>query len=241
VGTTWQSVLGHSDQFLQGTLLTIEVSLVAFVLAFVIGLIGAAGRRSARWFPRAAAGVFVEVIRNTPVLLQVFVAYFALPSLGLPLSRFEAGVAALAINVGAYLTEILRAGIEAVPRGQREAGQVLALSRWTSFRHVVMPQALRNVYPAVVNQFVQVILGTSLLSAIALPELTGTAETINSQTLLTMEVFTVALVIYLVLTNVVSLLAGLLGRVMFRPPLRTSVRPRLRLRPVGSSSEGTLV
>jgi len=237
VGTTWQSILGHSHEFLQGTVLTIEVSVVAFALAFLLGLVGAVGRRSTRWLPRAAAGVFVEIIRNTPVLLQVFVAYFALPSLGLPLSRFEAGVAALAVNAGAYLTEILRAGMDAVPRGQREAAQVLALGRWASFRHVVMPQALRNVYPAVVNQFVQVILGTSLLSAIALPELTGTAETINSQTLLTMEVFTVALVIYLVLTNVVSLAASLLARVMFRPPLRTSVRPRLRLRPVGSSGE----
>jgi polar amino acid transport system permease protein len=240
VGTSWQSIFDHSDLFVQGTLLTIEVSVVAFVLAFLIGLVGAAGRRSKYWLPRAAAGVFVEVIRNTPVLLQVFVAYFALPSLGLPLTRFEAGVFALAINVGAYLTEILRSGIEAVPRGQREAGQVLALSRWVNFRHVVMPQALRNVYPAVVNQFVQIILGTSLLSAIALPELTGTAQTINSQTLLTMQVFTVALVIYLVLTNAVSLGAAALGRVLFRPPLRTSVRPRLRLRPAGVSREGTL-
>ncbi len=240
MGTSWQSIFDHSDLLLQGTLLTIEVSVVAFLLAFLIGLVGAAGRRSKYWLPRAAAGVFVEVIRNTPVLLQVFVAYFALPSLGLPLTRFEAGVAALAINVGAYLTEILRSGIEAVPRGQREAGQVLALSRWVSFRHVVMPQALRNVYPAVVNQFVQIILGTSLLSAIALPELTGTAQTINSETLLTMQVFTVALVIYLVLTNVVSFGAAALGRVLFRPPLRTSVRPRLRLRPAGTSREGTL-
>jgi polar amino acid transport system permease protein len=241
VGTTWQSIFDHSAEFAQGTALTMEVAVVAFVLAFLIGVVGAAGRRSTRWFPRAVAGVFVEIIRNTPVLLQVFVAYFALPSLGLPLSRFEAGVAALAINAGAYLTEILRSGIAAVPRGQREAGQVLALSRWTTFRHVVMPQALRNVYPAVVNQFIQVILGTSLLSAIALPELTGTAQTVNSQTLLTMQVFTVALVIYLIVTNVVSFAAAALARLIFRPPLRTSVRPRLRLRPAGAAGEGTLV
>jgi len=241
VGTTWQSIFDHSAEFARGTALTMEVAVVAFVLAFLIGVVGAAGRRSTRWFPRAVAGVFVEIIRNTPVLLQVFVAYFALPSLGLPLSRFEAGVAALAINAGAYLTEILRSGIAAVPRGQREAGQVLALSRWTTFRHVVMPQALRNVYPAVVNQFIQVILGTSLLSAIALPELTGTAQTVNSQTLLTMQVFTVALVIYLILTNLVSFAAAGLASLIFRPPLRTSVRPRLRLRPAGAAGEGNLV
>jgi polar amino acid transport system permease protein len=229
--TDWQPMLDHAGEFVRGTLLTAEVSVLAFVLAFALALLGAAGRRSPRWLPRVLAGTFVEVIRNTPVLLQVFVAYFALPSVGIPLSRFQAGVAALAVNAGAYLTEVLRSGIEAVPKGQREAAGVLALSEWASFRYVVMPQALRNVYPAVVNQFVQVILGTSLLSAIALPELTGTAQTVNSETLLTMQVFAVALVIYLVLTNVVSLGAGLLGRVLFRPPLRTSVRPRLRLRP----------
>lgn len=240
MSSSWQAVLGHAGEFAQGTLLTLEVSCLAFVIAFLLGIVGAAGRRSRSRFPRAVAGVFVEVIRNTPVLLQVFVAYFALPSLGLPLSRFEAGVAALAVNAGAYLTEILRAGMEAVPRGQREAGQVLGLTQWTTFRHVVLPQALRNVYPAVVNQFVQVILGTSLLSAIALPELTGTAQSVNSDTLLTMQVFGVALVIYLVLTNLVSFAAALLGRVIFRPPLRTSMRPRVRLRPRRLSGEGSL-
>jgi polar amino acid transport system permease protein len=239
VSSSWQSVLGHAGEYWQGTLTTIEVSCLSFVLAFVIGVLGASGRRSRLWLPRAVAGVFVEVIRNTPVLLQVFVAYFALPSLGLPLSRFEAGVAALAINVGAYLTEILRAGIEAVPKGQGEAAHVLALSRWTTFRHVVLPQALRNVYPAVVNQFVQIILGTSLLSAIALPELTGTAQSVNSETLLTTESFTVALVIYLVLTNLVSFGASLLGRVLFRPPLRTSSSRRVRLRPRLVTGEGS--
>ena len=168
--TDWQPMLDHAGDFVRGTLLTAEVSVLAFVLAFALALLGAAGRRSPRRLPRVLAGTFVEVIRNTPVLLQVFVAYFALPSVGIPLSRFQAGVAALAVNAGAYLTEVLRSGIEAVPKGQREAAGVLALSEWASFRYVVMPQALRNVYPAVVNQFVQVILGTSLLSAIALPE-----------------------------------------------------------------------
>jgi polar amino acid transport system permease protein len=239
VSSSWQVVFNHTDEYWQGTLMTIEVSCLAFVLAFLIGVLGASGRRSRHRLPRAVAGVFVEVIRNTPVLLQVFVAYFALPSIGLPLSRFEAGVAALAINVGAYLTEILRAGIDAVPKGQGEAAHVLALSRWTTFRHVVLPQALRNVYPAVVNQFVQIILGTSLLSAIALPELTGTAQSVNSETLLTMESFTVAMVIYLVLTNLVSFGASLLGRVIFRPPLRTPVSRRVRLRPRLMTGEGS--
>jgi len=235
--SSWQPIINHGGDFAHGTLVTIEVSLIAFAVAFALALVAASGRTARARLPRLVTAVFVEVVRNTPVLLQVFVAYFALPSLGLPLSRFQAGVAALALNAGAYLTEILRAGLEAVPRGQREAAKVLALSQWSTFLHVVLPQAVRNVYPAVVNQFVQVILGTSLLSAIALPELTGTAQTVNSETLQTMQVFAVALVIYLLLTNLVSLAAAALARVIFHPPLRTSVRPRVRLRPSSTARE----
>lgn len=239
--SSWQPIVDHGADFAKGTLVTIEVSVLAFVVAFALALVAASGRTSRARLARLVTAVFVEVVRNTPVLLQVFVAYFALPSLGLPLSRFQAGVAALALNAGAYLTEILRAGFEAVPRGQREAAQVLALGRWPTFRYVVLPQAVRNVYPAVVNQFVQVILATSLLSAIALPELTGAAQTVNSETLQTMQVFAVALVIYLVLTNLVSLAASAVGRVAFHPPLRTSVRPKVRLRPAGPAREEATV
>lgn len=222
-------ILSHSDELWRGTLLTVEVSVVAFVLAFLLAVIVAEARRSQMAAIRIIATVYVEAIRNTPVLLQVFVAYFALPSVGLPLSSFQAGVLALAVNAAAYMAEILRAGMAAVPRGQLEAARVLALDRWQTFRHVVMPQALRNVYPAVVNQFVQLILGTSLLSSISLPELTGTAMSINSETLLTMQVFATALVIYLILTNLVSLGASGLARVMFHPPLQITPRPRRRL------------
>jgi polar amino acid transport system permease protein len=207
-------------------LLTLELSLAAFVLAFALGLLGAGARRSRHAVLRVPAAVYVEVTRNTPVLLQMFVAYFALPSSGLRLTPVQAGVLALGINVGAYLTEIFRAGIQAVSPGQREAARVLALGRVSTFAHVVLPQALRNVYPAVVNQLVQIILGSSLLSAISVPELTGTAMVINSRTLLTVQVFGIAAVLYLVLTNGVALLAALVGRVAFKPPLRAVARPR---------------
>jgi len=206
--------------------LSLRLSLAAFVVACVLGLLGALARRSRHAFLRAPAAVYVEVFRNTPVLLQMFVAYFALPSAGLRLSPVEAGVLALGVNVGAYLTEIFRAGIQAVPAGQREAARVLALSPVQNFVYVVLPQALRNVYPAVVNQLVQIILGSSLLSAISVPELTGTAMVINSRTLLTVQIFTIAAVLYLVLTNLVALVAALIGRLVFKPSLNMPVRTR---------------
>ncbi|QUC59883.1 amino acid ABC transporter permease [Streptomyces sp. A2-16] len=225
--TDWEYALRDWPTYLDAAWLTLRLSLEAFALACALGLLGAAARRSRHLVLRAPAAVYVEVLRNTPVLLQMFVAYFALPSAGLRLSPVQAGVLALGVNVGAYLTEIFRAGIQAVPGGQREAARVLAIGRSRTFVHVVLPQALRNVYPAVVNQLVQIILGSSLLSAISVPELTGTAMVINSRTLLTVQVFGIAALCYLILTNLVVLAAGLVGRVAFKPPLRpAAVRPK---------------
>lgn len=221
---SFNSVLTHMPDWLAGLRLTAVSSVLSFGIAFVLGVLGALARRSPMRLLRFVGAVYVEAIRNTPVLLQIFIAYFGLPALGWHLTAFAAGVAALSINAGAYLTEIMRAGLQSVPRGQVEAARALALGNLHIFRYVVFPQAVRFVYPPVINQFVQIILGSSLLSTVALQELTGTAETINSQTLETMQVFTVALVLYLLLTNVVSLGADLFARYAFHPPLnvRTS-------------------
>jgi polar amino acid transport system permease protein len=228
----WGVALSYWPDFLSGLVLTAEVSLLSFALAFVLGVLGALARRSGFGPLRLLGAVYVEAIRNTPVLLQIFMIFFALPQLGLRLTAFDAGVAALGINAGAYLTEIIRAGLQAVPRGQVEAARSLGLRQRDIFRFVVFPQALRYVYPPVINQFIQVILGSSLVSTIALPELTSTTETINSTTLLTMQLFTVALVLYLLLSNVTSALADVVGRHAFKPPLytRPSGRGGLALR-----------
>jgi polar amino acid transport system permease protein len=195
------------------------MSVLAFAFAFALGVAGALGRRSRIAPLRWAGATYVETIRNTPVLLQLFMIYFALPEFGIRLGAFEAGAAALAINAGAYLTEIIRAGLQAVPRGQLEAARSIGLGPGDTFRSVVFPQALRYVYPPVVSQFIQVILGSSLVSQIALKEITNAAQTINSQTLLTMHVFAIALVLYLLLSNVTAVLADVVGRNAFKPPL----------------------
>lgn len=236
----WRTAFGYWGDLIHAALTTLQVTVLAFLVAFALGLLAASARLSRLWLLRFVAGVYIEVIRNTPVLVQIFVAYFALPSLGLHLTAFQAGVLALGVNVGAYLAEIFRAGLRSVPEGQREAARVLALGRGAVFAHVVLPQALRNVYPAVVNQFIQILLGTSLLSTIALPELTGRATEINSDTLLSVQIFTMAVIIYLVLSNAASLLFGLIGRFAFKPavrltrtPTRLRVRRAISLRPSG--------
>ncbi|QHK18566.1 ABC transporter permease subunit [Pseudarthrobacter psychrotolerans] len=215
----WLTVFSYLEEFLQAALLTLEVTLLAFALAVVLAIVAALGRDSHRAVLRLVAGFYVEAIRNTPVLLQIFVAYFAIPAMGINLTAFAAGIIALGVNVGAYLTEVFRAGISSVPTGQIEAAGILGLNQHTIFTRVVLPQALRNVYPAVINNLIQILLGTSLLSAIALPELTGAALTINSRTLIFLPVFAMALVLYLVLSNGLSFVGALIGRVAFKPAL----------------------
>ncbi len=175
------------------------------------------------WPLRLLGAAYVEAIRNTPALVQIFLVYFGLPFFGIHLPAFVAGVVALAINAGAYLTETIRAGLQSVAPGQFEAARTLGLSKASVFAHVVLPQGIRVVYPPVVNEFLQVILGSSLLSTIALNEITGVALTINGLTFETINAFSVALVLYLLLTTFVSVGANLLARAVFRPP-----PPRIR-------------
>lgn len=227
----WVRILGYLGDFLQAALLVLEVTALAFALAMALGVVAALGRGSRVWILRFVAGIYIEAIRNTPLLLQVFVAYFALPSIGLRIDAFTAGVIAVGVNIGAYLAEVFRAGFSSVPKGQREAAGTLGLSPARTFVHVVFPQAVRNVYPAIINNLLQVLLGTSILSAIALPELSGTAIVLNARTLLFVQVFTVTLVIYLVLTNLLILVGSVIGRLVFKPsiPLRRGALVRLAL------------
>lgn len=236
----WATLLGYWPALLNGLWMTATMSVLGFLFAFVLGLVGALSRRSRFRAIRFVAAAYVEVIRNTPVLLQLFMIYFALPEAGIRFDAFEAGVAALAINAGAYLTEIIRAGLQAVPRGQLEAARSLGLEPRDVLRSVVFPQALRTVYPPVINQFIQLILGSSLVSQIALKEITNVSQTINSQTLLTMHVFTIALVLYLVLSNVTALLADVFARRAFKPPLYPPGRHRrvVLVDPIGQMVKG---
>jgi polar amino acid transport system permease protein len=222
----WLTLWGYVPEFLKAGWLTLQVTLLSFVLAIVLGLVAALASLSPLGAVRFLARAYVEIIRNTPVLLQIFIVFFGLPSAGIALDAYWAGVIALGLNVGAYLSEVFRAGIQSVPRGQLEAAAILGLERAQIMSEIVLPQAARAVYPAIVNYLIQLLLGTSLLSAIALPELTGTATVINSRTLLYVQTFAVVLVAYLVLSNVLSWLASRLGARLFHPPL--VVPPRAR-------------
>lgn len=220
----WLTLWHYGSTFLSAAWLTLQVTLLAFALSLLLGIVAALAKSSAFAPVRWVSHCYVEFIRNTPVLLQIFIVFFGLPSLGITMSAFTAGVLALGINIGAYLSEVFRAGFQSVPRGQLEAAWVLGIPRRQIFLSVVLPQALRAVWPAIINNLIQLLLGTSLLSAIALPELTGTATVINARTLLYVQTFTIVAAIYLLLSNLFSWVGNQVGRHMFNPPLVSPVK-----------------
>ena len=192
----WQNL----DLLLEGAGLTIRLSAITMTLGLAVGIVAAFGRTSGPRPIRWLVGTYVEVIRNTPLLVQLFLVYFGLPSLGIRLSAGQAAVIALTINLGAYTTEIVRAGIEAIHRGQVEAGFSLGLSRLQVFRYVVLFPALKVVYPALASQFVLLMLATSVVSQIAAQELLYAAGFIESRTFRSFEIYLTATGVYLLMS-----------------------------------------
>jgi polar amino acid transport system permease protein len=158
----------------------------------------------------------VEVIRNTPLLVQLFIVFFGLPSLGLRLDAMTAALISLTINLGAYSVEIVRAGLEAIPRTQIEAGHSLGLSGFQVFRYVVILPTLKLMFPALASQFVLLMLATSIASQISVPELFHAASIIQSRTFRDFEVFTVIAVLYLALALTLRGAFAMIYKLAFR-------------------------
>jgi len=187
-------------QFLvQGLGTTIYLSLVTMVFGLAIGVAGAAARLYGPRLLRSAVATYVEVIRNTPLLVQLFIVFFGLPSLGLRLEAPTAALISLTINLGAYAVEIVRAGLQAVPRSQIEAGDSLGLSGFQVFRYIVLLPSLKMMFPSLASQFILLMLATSITSQISVSDLFHAASIIQSRTFRDFEVYTVIGVLYLAL------------------------------------------
>ncbi|MDR5814268.1 amino acid ABC transporter permease [Caballeronia sp. LZ033] len=171
----------YAGMFASGAATTLALTAVSTALGVSLGVLGAAGRDSPRQWLNALVGAYVEAIRNTPFIVQLFFVFFGLPALGIHLSEYVAAILAMTLNLGAYSTEIIRAGIGAVPKGHHEAAASLALSRGETFRHVVLPQALAKVFPALTSQIVITMLGSAVVSQISVPDLTYAASYIQSR------------------------------------------------------------
>jgi polar amino acid transport system permease protein len=192
-------VLDHWPELLDGAWLTIRLSATAMVLGLAIAVVCAYARTAGPRFVRWLIAAYVEIIRNTPFLVQIFLIYFSLPGLGIRLDANEAALAAMVANLGAYATEIVRAGIDAVPQGQIEAARALGLKRLYIFRFVVLFPALKTVFPALASQFILLMLGSSVVSAISAVELTAVTNSLQSTTFRSFEFYFAATALYLVM------------------------------------------
>lgn len=184
---------------LKGLAITVELLLVGAVLGIALGIACAWVRAlGPRWL-RPVAAAYVELIRNTPFLIQLFFIFFGLPSLGIQMSELQAANLAMVINLGAYSGEIIRAGIQATPRGQFEAGASLAMTGFQTFRYVVLIPALQRIWPALSSQVVIVMLGSAVVSQIAAEDLTFAANFIQSRTFRAFETYFISTAVYLLL------------------------------------------
>jgi len=219
----FRPVWARFEQLLDGAWMTAQLSLVTLVLGIALGIAAARLLTGGPAWVRPLVRSYVELIRNTPLLVQLFIVYFGLPSLGVRIGATEAAMIGLVINLGAYSCEIVRAGIESVHRSQVEAGMSLALTPFQVFRHVVLPPALQSVYPALSSQFVLVMLATSVASAISADELTSAANTIQSQSFRSVEVYAVTAGLYLMLAVGFRVLLLALGFIVFKRQRRALV------------------
>ncbi len=228
-GVVWQ----YRAVFWQGFVNTVLVSSGAIVLGLCIGLLGGLARVSENLWARELAGIYVWVFRGTPLLTQITIFYFCLGVVIHVDSPFLTGMAALAFFAGAYITEMVRAGIESINHGQWEAARSTGLTHAQTLRHVVFPQAVRRIIAPVTGQFVSLIKDSSLLSVIAVRELTKSAEMVNAATYKTFEAYLPLALFYLLLTYPLSVLTYRLERRITytsAPSIRTaSQRPKERL------------
>ncbi|HVR51562.1 MAG TPA: amino acid ABC transporter permease [Pseudorhodoferax sp.] len=193
------AVLSQWPLLATGMLWTIALTAVSAVLGVALGVVFAWVRSHGAPWLKWVVGTYVELIRNTPFIVQLFFIYFGLPAAGVKLNAETASVIAMVVNLSAYATEIIRAGIDATPRGQLEAAASLALSRMQTFTRVVLPPALKKVWPALVSQTIIVMLGSAVCGQISTPELSYAANLIQSRNFRAFEAFIVATVLYLLL------------------------------------------
>ena len=212
----WEFILGSGPYILQGAGITILVSVLSILLGTTLAIAGALGRLSTNAVVYAIATLYVSLVRGTPLLVQIFFAYYALPQAGIVLDPIPTGVAALGFNYGAYMTEIFRAGIQAVPSGQREAAQALGMPAPHIFRRIVLPQAVRIVIPAIGNEFIAMIKDSSLVSIITVQELLWRAGNVGRAEFQTIPAFLIAALAYWILTIIFSVFQERLERRLAR-------------------------
>ena len=214
------AVLERWPELAWGTLGTLWLALCGMILAMIIGVAGVAVRRSNSRIGSGLVIAFVELVRNTPFLVQIFFIFFALPLAGVRLDPTTTAILALGLNGGAYAIEIIRGGVESIPKGQSEAGFALGLSRADIFRLIILKPALRAIFPSLASQFVLLTLMTSIATSISAFELTSVAQRIDGDTFRSFEVYFTITGIYLALSWLLMTALAAVARLSFHYPTK---------------------
>jgi polar amino acid transport system permease protein len=217
VGYQWNFdwLIPYLPQLAGGVMVTLQLIFVGALVGISLGIVCAWTRSLGPAWAKPIVGAYVELIRNTPFLIQLFFIFFGLPELGVKLTQFQAANIAMIINLGAYSCEIIRAGIQATPKGQFEAGASLAMSPIQTFRNVVLVPSLQRIWPALSSQVVIVMLGSSVVSQISVEDLTFVASFIQSRNFRAFETYIVSAAIYLALAILLRFLLARLGGFIF--------------------------
>lgn len=209
-------IFQYWDLFLKGALMTIRITALATVLGILVGM-GMAGLQLIK--NRILSGIiqaYIEIIRNTPFLVQLFFVYFGLPTIGILIPAWQAALIALTINTGAYATEIVRAGIDSITKGQIEAGRALGLSGLQIFLYVILKPALMVVYPALTSQFILFVLNSAVISVISAEELAYQAKYVASRTFRNFEIYLFITILYLIIAQIFRAAFQLVSKLIFR-------------------------
>ena len=213
-------VLQHLPYLIDGALVTLQVAFISFWLGAVIGLAGALAKLRGGKILRGVVGAYVTFFTNTPVLVQIFFLFYALPDIGVVLAPFTAVIIGLTVNTGAYLTEILRGGMLSVRKTELETAEVLGMSHLQTLRYVILPHIAKTLFAPLSNFFIWLVLGSSMAAIFGVEELTGRAINISTSNMRTIETFSVVDLIYILLTIIASAALALLGRWAFRVTAR---------------------
>lgn len=216
----------HFPYLLEGAVVTLELSVLSMILGVVVGLIVALGRLSGRWWLEWPLRAYVEVWRDVPLIVQLLVIYFTLPTIGIVLPGFWAGILGLSLNMGAYLSEVFRAAIQSIDPGQREAGMSIGMSRTMIYGRVILPQALRIAIPTVGGYFISLLKDSSLVSFIAVNELLRHGSILINNTFRSMEIYMMVAIIYFIMSFVASRMVIKVEQVLTPEHQRTAARAR---------------
>jgi polar amino acid transport system permease protein len=208
----WENIVAFAPSLLQGTVITIELTIISLILSLIVGMLVALGKLTHNKIINSVCNIYISILRGTPLLVQLMYVYFVFPEFGISLTAFQAAVVALSLNESAYFAETFRAGIQSVPKGQMEAAKAIGMDYSQSMRRIILPQAIKNVIPAIGNSAIILIKNSSLAAVITVAELMHNGNLLAASTYQNIQIFTMVAIVYWILHYPLAVLVDYLEK-----------------------------